>query len=624
LIGEFIDLETNGQLPSFFHGQDRINLAYLEGDNTNFTFNSNNSEFNTRVEIQGSDTTYTHIDDSDGGFYGSADFNSVHLYVNGDDNNLTIDVSGSFSPLGGIEVGNEGIAYGGVIVGNNSSLDFDIDSQHLTLSTNSYSEDINIDISESIDLNNNIDLSDAGLLISSDSGSTTTVDFNLVGGSHLDGRLDLTGHYIAGESIDADSIDVDYDINIKVDATSTVNLDISAFGEDVIVNLELDNLNGTEEVTFDDNSIKVLNLINLDTSDQATTKITMQDNGDTNFFINHSGFDGSVELVAEVNPGNRNGPHNNDNYDRIVVSKNLNMNYTGFNGENDDLDTGTDRYTAFQWNNNISAEYFGNYPSDLTYGVDVNTGDGLLDLFGFDSGDGNWTANNNLADELIIYASSGDLTALTTALGSADAEGLADWFDDIRVVYADGSGDTAVIEVYTWDGDSLELDVEITDSYYDFFDNYGTVYDSNYDTITTYDYTAFHWSSDTTYGSGDYYSSDLTSKNEISESADDLIIFVSDSTDFTSLEDAMSTDTDLAGFDDVHVIYANGSGDSGDIEVYTWDEDEDVFILNAILEDSYNEFFDDSGNVYDSNIAKGAYNHAFNYFDINFTYDNVL
>jgi hypothetical protein len=349
----------------------------------------------------------------------------------------------------------------------------------------------------------------------------------------------------------------------------------------------------------------------------------MEGNSDTNFFINHSGFDGSVELVEEANPGNRNGPHNNDNYDRIVVSKNLNMNYTGFNGENDDLDTGTDRYTAFQWDSNT--EYFGTYPIDLTYGVNVNSGYGLLDLFGFDSGDGDWTANNNLADELIIYASSGDFTALTTALGSADAEGLGDWFDDIRVVYADGSGDTADIEVYTWDGDSLELDVEITDSYYDFFDNYGNVYDTNYDRITTYDYSAFHWSSDTNYGSGDYYSSDLTSKSEISESADDLIIFVSDSTDFDSLEAAMSNDTDLDGFDDVHVIYANGSGDSGDIEVYTWDEDEAEFILNAILEDSYNEFFDDSGNVYDSNIANSAYNHAFNYFDLNFILnDNVL
>jgi hypothetical protein len=219
----------------------------------------------------------------------------------------------------------------------------------------------------------------------------------------------------------------------------------------------------------------VLNLINLDTSDNATTNITMQSRGDTNFYINHTGDEGTVNLVSEF------GPHDNDNFDNIVVDNNSSMEYSGFNGENDTLDIGANsyNYTAFHWE---SSNTYGGSSSDLTtYSInDATELDTIFDSF-------------SASSDLVIFADSGDFTAISTQMVSADIEND---FDDIYLVIAnafDGSGESADIEVWTWNGSAFTQNANLEDAYNEFFDGSGRVIDSNlttgaYEHVFNYDY----------------------------------------------------------------------------------------------------------------------------------------
>jgi hypothetical protein len=426
--GDFDSVRTALSDASIDTWFDDIYLVIADGyDDDIAVYTWNGSSFTENVFLDGAYSEF---------FNNSGDVYDSNLVTGGSDDYIDY------------EVGHEGIAYGGVIVGNNSTIDFNIDSQHLTLST--FSPDSDIDIYST------------GLLISSDFGSTTSVDFNLVGGSHLDGSLDLTG--LSADSITITSGIVSYDINIKVDASSTVSLDINVFGESVDVDLELDNLNGGFNFNFGNlYSVDLIqNLINLDTSDGATTNISMQSNGDSNFHINHTGDNGVVNLVSEY------GPHDNDNFDNIVIDGSESMEFTGFNGSNDTLDVGENSYdyTAFHWD---SATTYG-ASSDLDTYSSINDSTDLMNAFNLNNGSG----------DLVIFAdSSGDFTAISNAIGSVDIESE---FDDIYLVIADatdGSGESADIGVWTWNGTSFTQNALLEDAYNEFFDGSGNVFDSN-------------------------------------------------------------------------------------------------------------------------------------------------
>jgi hypothetical protein len=171
------------------------------------------------------------------------------------------------------------------------------------------------------------------------------------------------------------------------------------------------------------------------------------------------------------------------------------MFYTGFNGDHDDLDIASFysysldayNYSAFHWGSTANYDGGSNLAQDLTYFNAVDSENELLQEYGdyyWNSGDDVWTADSGLANDLVIFANNGSFNSVNNAMISADAEGFENWFDDIHLVIADGSGDAADIDVYTWNGNGFTLNAVLSGAYSEFFDGSGNVYDSNLATFT--------------------------------------------------------------------------------------------------------------------------------------------
>jgi hypothetical protein len=406
----------------FMMGEDRLNLLNMNGDSSDFTLETHESIFNTRVEMHGDSVNYTHNDHG-----AESEFNSVHMYMDVGSSDISISLDGSFSDLDDT-IGHEGIAYGGVVVGNSNTINFNLDSQHLSLRTYGYSDDVNFNLSN----NESVDMFDvlgsefeAGLLISSDMASTSTINFNLDDGSHLDGYLDLLAADVGSDSLDI----VNYDVNLRVDSNSTVDFYLTTFSEDVVVNLELDNLNNNLITRFFDFSGDVDTLIHLDTSYGAEVNISMADDGNENFYFNHSGIQGYVNLVAE-------NFNNRDNFDAIDLDWNSSMEYTNFNSEYDTLVVG---------NNSVDIE------------LDVSSGS----LSGISS-------SANESTDLVLFADGASADSLITAITNSS---LDSWYDDVYLVFGEDSVDGDVF-IYRWSGaDDGQLVATLIDAYDEIFDS---------------------------------------------------------------------------------------------------------------------------------------------------------